>query len=170
MITIDNDIGKIVAKMHIFKYMHPNAITLIGMICNIILYYGSLFKLNTHMIAILLLLRWFTDVMDGNVAREYNKTSKFGGFLDTITDTSFSMVMVYLITLKWSNNIIYAIMSGISLGICMISYMMYHNSLCDHTNIKVRDTIWDYCMALCVENTIIVYIALVIANYIYGII
>ena len=125
-------------------------------------------KLNSPIIAILLLLRWFTDVMDGNVAREYNKTSKLGGLLDTITDTSFSMILVYLVALKFYGAT-YATVLGILCGIYIICYMSYYGSIFDHANIKTNDTILKYCVALFVENTLIAYIGIIILNYMYGI-
>lgn len=168
MITIDNNIGKIVAKLHIFSYIHPNIITFVGMICNILLYYGSVNACGTHIIALLLLLRWFTDVMDGNVAREYNKTSKLGGLLDTLTDTSFSMILVHLVALKFYG-VTCATVLGILCGMYIICYMLYCGSIFDHANIKTNDTILKYCIALFVENTLIAYIGIVILNYMYGI-
>ena len=169
MITIDNDIGKIIAKMHVFYYVHPNIITFFGMVCNICLYYGSLNGWNSHIIALLLISRWFTDVMDGNVAREYNKTSKLGGLLDTITDTSFSMILIYLVTFKFFANIIYARIASISCGLYIISFMVYRNSIFDHANIKTGDTWLEYFTALCVENTLFMYTGVIILNYIYEI-
>jgi len=169
MISIDNDIGKTLAKMHIFSYIHPNVITFIGMICNILLYYCSLNAFNAHIIAMLLLLRWFTDVMDGNVAREYNKTSKLGGFLDTVTDTSFSMILVYLVALKFYGVITYAVVWSALCGIYIICYMAYCGSIFDHANIKTKDTILKYCVTLFVENTLIAYAGIVVLNYVYGI-
>ena len=83
---IDDDIANIQCLLSLFKYIHPNTITISGIISNFyILKFLIYKKINT--LNMLLTFRYFTDIMDGAVARKYNKVSKIGGYLDTINDT-----------------------------------------------------------------------------------
>jgi CDP-diacylglycerol--glycerol-3-phosphate 3-phosphatidyltransferase len=78
--------------------VHPHLLTLIGLIINV----GAAVCLGTgHWISAgwLILIAGFFDVLDGAVARSCNKSSRFGGFLDSVIDRYSDIVL--LIGLIW---------------------------------------------------------------------
>ena len=110
MLNIDNDISNwILDNTSIFENIHPNCITLFGMGLNFIIFYILFFendiKHEFGLLSILLFLRWLADCLDGNIARKYDKKSKFGNFLDTISDMIFSLIMVFYICTQLDSNV-----------------------------------------------------------------
>lgn len=65
--------------------LHPNILTIIGLIFSIFAAYAFA-RENLLAGALLILLSGFFDVIDGAVARNNNTKSKFGGFLDSTSD------------------------------------------------------------------------------------
>lgn len=74
--------------------INPNIITIISPFIAIIAAY---FFANKNLLigALFILLSGFLDVMDGAIARYHNKTSKFGGFLDSTMDR-FADAIIYI--------------------------------------------------------------------------
>tara|TARA_B100001964_G_C14256564_1_gene612792 strand:- start:4436 stop:5026 length:591 start_codon:yes stop_codon:yes gene_type:complete len=74
-----------IAKFLIRLHLRPNHLTLLGFISSIGV---MLFLANGNLILafISLLLCGFFDLIDGAVARVSNNVSRFGGYLDSITD------------------------------------------------------------------------------------
>jgi phosphatidylserine synthase len=79
--------------------IHPNIITLLN-ILNGLLLYNNLKNCNKKNILIFqIILYYIFDCLDGEVARQCNKQSKLGGYLDTISDIlSISIILMYLIS------------------------------------------------------------------------
>ena len=102
---ISKEILNIPLVNKIFKNIHPNVITIIGLISILILNHIylndklSIYK-NKQNLAILLFIKYITDILDGNVARKYKKTSKIGNFLDTLVDNSFGFFIVVMVLNK----------------------------------------------------------------------
>jgi archaetidylinositol phosphate synthase len=68
----------------LFKSVNPNVLTLLGSIPSLLFF---VFVLNHwYFVALLALLGNFFDLIDGMVARKYNKVTAFGGFLDSTFD------------------------------------------------------------------------------------
>lgn len=74
--------------------INPNIITIISPFIAIIAAYFFANK-NILIGALFILLSGFLDVMDGAIARYHNKTSKFGGFLDSTMDR-FADAIIYI--------------------------------------------------------------------------
>lgn len=74
--------------------INPNIITIISPFIAII---AACFFANKNILigALFILLSGFLDVMDGAIARYHNKTSKFGGFLDSTMDR-FADAIIYI--------------------------------------------------------------------------
>ena len=53
--------------------------------------------MKTGIIVLMIFLRYLADIIDGKVARKYKKTSKLGGYLDTISDVMFSGAITYVL-------------------------------------------------------------------------
>ena len=74
--------------------INPNVVTVISPFVALLAAYGF----ANHMLLlglVAILLSGFLDVLDGAVARYYNKTSKFGAFLDSTMDR-FADAIIYI--------------------------------------------------------------------------
>ncbi|KCZ73027.1 phosphatidylglycerophosphate synthase [Candidatus Methanoperedens nitroreducens] len=71
------------AKM--FIAVNPNTLTIFGLLISLI---SAVFfaRREVFIAGILLLLSGFFDILDGAVARENNRITRFGGFLDSVCD------------------------------------------------------------------------------------
>lgn len=65
--------------------VHPNIITLIGLLVAILAAY-CFFKHQLILAGLLILLSGFLDILDGAVARYHNISTTFGSLLDSTTD------------------------------------------------------------------------------------
>lgn len=100
----------------------PNNITTISVIFGICSIY-SLYKDNYVLCAIMLLLSYFFDVLDGIYARSYDMVTVFGDFYDHISDIIFYTIIIFMIIYKSKNRkklIPYLIIFFSSLFITMI--------------------------------------------------
>lgn len=92
------------------KYnIHPNYVTIFAMFLNILLFYKLKnyynFKLKNDKIFIIILLyvMCFLDCLDGSVARNCNKYSELGGFLDITNDNIRWAILFAFLLLKYFN-------------------------------------------------------------------
>ena len=101
MIDTDSIIGKFfIDNFSFLKYIHPNIITICGFCVNFILN-KYLLKNNLNLNFIILLnIRMLIDILDGCVARKYNKTSKIGNILDTLSDNHILLCIIYFLNNK----------------------------------------------------------------------
>jgi len=87
-----------IAKFIFGKNVHPHLLTILGFLINV----GAAVCLGMgywFFAGCLILIGGFFDILDGAVARVSNKTSKFGGFLDSVIDRYSDIVL--LIGLIW---------------------------------------------------------------------
>ena len=102
--TDDAIIGYVLDSTDIFESIHPNYVTIISFIVNFVIYYvlmrSGCDNMSLLVIFALLGIRWFSDCLDGNIARKYHKTSKIGGILDTSADWIFIFIMFHYIVVK----------------------------------------------------------------------
>lgn len=130
---IDDDITEIIVNTDIFRNIHPNVITIFGMILNVVLLHANV--ANNHIyFGVVLIIRWLCDCLDGAVARKYNKTSKVGNILDTISDIMLQFFLVYILLTRY-----YDIGSKwIVLGFIIYTVFMIckYNVLNNHEEIK----------------------------------
>jgi phosphatidylglycerophosphate synthase len=161
-INIDNYIGMKIVDTDIFKNTNPNIITLVGIILNLAIYF--LLKNGDILLAnIICITRCLCDILDGNVARKYNKTSKLGGFLDTLCD--FMLIQIYfkLIVCKYTDNPL--IISLILIVSSLTNIYVMRDSITDHSNLEKTDTIIDKLILIFFKNnTFIVYFILFYIN------
>lgn len=116
----------------IFKNINPNTITIFGMIINgfMIHYY---FILNIkNMTAFLLMIRILCDNLDGMVARKFNKVSKFGGLLDSISDCILLTTIWYGVFTYF--NIYFSFCTALLFGCAMLWYLIIQDALFMHSN------------------------------------
>ena len=164
---IDDKIGEIECLLVPFKNIHPNYITAVGLLSNILIpYYLDNGKIN--LANIFLVIRYLTDILDGAVARKYKKTSKLGGLLDTICDVMLMGIYTNLITFKLTKNLIFSRTAGIFMSLLHTYYLKSNDSIIEHENIKsdasnnVEKTI-----QFLTNNTIFVFIGLFFFNLYY---
>ena len=162
-LNIDNYIGIKIVDTDIFKNVHPNIITIFGIILNFVIFF-LLKKSNILIANILTIIRCLCDILDGNIARKYNKYSKLGGTLDTICDFIFIQLYCFLIADKFikNKNIVYTL--------CTINglfniYIM-KDSISDHSIIENNNTLIGKIIEFFFKkNSFILYIGIIILNY-----
>ena len=123
MIEIDNIIGnKIIDKYdNFFKRVNPNQITTLSFIFNLYFYkYRKPIMKNF----IILYIRLILDILDGCVARKYDKCSKTGALLDSLSDIQLTY---YLSRNYIKYNLIFYF---------YILNIFYYNTLIDHKKIE----------------------------------
>ena len=139
MFSLDNLlVSKTTFIVKLFKYVHPNCITLVGGILNFVLIYDLYFSDKIIFPTFIFILRVLIDIYDGAVARYFKKTSKIGGLLDTISDLILSFfIIIYLFNLIFKLSFLLSLfLSSISL-LKIIHTMKINNSLTNHSNLKV---------------------------------
>lgn len=86
---------------NVLQSVYPNFITILGMICNYIIF-GLIsciktVKINAYVFFAVMLTRFLCDCLDGAVARKYKKTSKLGHILDTVSDMLMMLIIFYAV-------------------------------------------------------------------------
>ncbi len=107
--------GKLLAKLPI----HPNALTLIGLGLGVICCIYLVISKNLLVFAILIFFAGIFDLLDGLLARASGKSSRFGAYLDAMTDRYFEMIVLIAVAHVTG----YWVLSGlVALGVYSISY------------------------------------------------
>ena len=151
--------------LFLFKNIHPNVITIFGIIMNILIFF--LFK-NKYitLLNIALLIRYLCDTLDGFVARTFNKSSEIGGYLDTLNDLMLVLIYSYLILNNYTNNnkLIFSILFII---FSLFLYIMIsRGTLSNHQSLKYGEKInlTDKFIKFFINNVILFYFILIIFN------
>jgi len=112
----------------------PNVISVIRMILSICLLISEPFKIQFWCIYIAC---GASDTADGYLARKFNLVSKTGAILDSLGDTVFAVVMVFLILLKVSiptwGVIWIVVIVIIKLFSILVGYFKFHAYSAFHT-------------------------------------
>lgn len=152
---IDDDLAYMITEQVVFlEHIHPNYITISGIISNFLIYYLLVKKINKNILIGIIMYRYLTDILDGCVARKYKKTSKLGGYLDTINDFMLFTIISYLYLDKK-----YFILTFIFANLYIVRFNLFH----DHSGVKKEGSI----TAFFVNNTILIYSILITLIYIY---
>lgn len=144
----------------VFENIHPNYITGIGLITNFIIFHHLIVgEQNDLTLIFLLFLRWIVDCLDGNVARKYKKTSKFGNIFDGTSDMILNAILIHFFCSKINNNNFTQII--ISLVVIYAFYIIYCKKFfVTHKNIKNGNNWFDKINAFAINNSFILYIAI----------
>ena len=163
---IDNKIVNNESLLSLFKNIHPNIISITGIICNFIIIF-FLLKKNIYWANIFIIIRYYTDILDGAVARKYNKTSKLGGYLDTMNDIIFITLYIFIISyfIITNKNIIYSQIITLFCFFGIIIYFKKIDVLSDHD--KLKDTDYNKILAFITNNSIIAFMILFYINIHY---
>ncbi len=120
---LDKPIASII-RGSFFLNINPTFLTILGLICSLIasvvIVYG-LWKTA----ALFILAAGFFDMIDGATARIQNKTTKFGGFIDSVLDRYSDMLVLIAFIVFYSaekNMFMVFICSITSIGTVLTSY------------------------------------------------
>ena len=104
--------------------IHPNVLTFIGLVINV--YAAFLFGAGRFRAAALVVLgAGLFDMVDGRVARETNRVTRFGGFFDSVLDrySDLGLFMGLLVYYAIINRFFYIVLTAIVMtGCVMVSY------------------------------------------------
>lgn len=146
----------------LFKYIHPNYITILGLLINVTILYIR--KDKQFIFYFLNILRILCDNLDGMIARKYNKMSYIGGLLDTTGDLTHITVVSYIIFRDlFCFDYFYSFISLFILIGIMYYYMYHLDALSNHNNLYNRSSYRyiDYIPVLISQNT---YLSVVFLN------
>ena len=153
----------IINNVPILKYVHPNIITISGLILNIVIYY--LLKTNNNnynLVIFLILYRWLADILDGGLARKYNKGTKLGNYLDSISDLIMMGIIIYFYQIKIFN---ISLITYISIYIIFaVIFFVKYDMGTSHDKLKSekKDNIINNIIVYFINNSIFLYIGLIL--------
>lgn len=165
---IDDNIAEVIINLDLFKDIHPNVITLFGIISNFYIL-GNLVYGSKKIANMFLVIRYLSDILDGAVARKYNKGTMIGGFLDSLNDIFIISMYNGIIYYILYSNLRYSILVSLFCFILGFMYLYANNSIIDHDNLKCRNTdnIFKNAVAIFIDNSILGYIFLYYINSIF---
>jgi phosphatidylglycerophosphate synthase len=154
--SMDDVVAKtVVDKVGVLKYIHPNVITISGIFLTYLIYI-ELFKKNVNLaiLFLLLALRWLADLLDGAVARRYNKKSHIGGMLDTLSDFLLMLVVssFFIHTFRLSKCWYLVVI------VLELVFIFGYDALSDHSKAKTYPGGVKNVLPFLVQNTIVPYI------------
>src|SRR5450755_3387555 len=104
--------------------IHPNVLTFFGLLINIVA--AFLFAAGSFRWAGAVVIgAGLFDMVDGRVARETNRVTRFGGFFDSVLDrySDLALLMGLLVYYAWINRFFYIVLTAIVMaGSVMVSY------------------------------------------------
>ena len=116
-------IEKIVGALALSR-IHPNFLTFLGLVINIwaaFLFSGGRFRAAGYV----LIGAGLFDMVDGRVARETNRVTRFGGFFDSVLDrySDLAVLMGMLVYYASINRFFYIVLTALAMtGSVMVSY------------------------------------------------
>lgn len=122
--------------------IHPTALTLTGLLFNLIAA-GTIITGHWKAAAILILMAGFFDMLDGATARTLKKTSRFGGFIDSVTDrySDMALLIAFIIYYAFRNKIFMVTLASIAaLGSVLIPYTRAKaEAFINHCNVGIME-------------------------------
>jgi len=116
-------IDRIVAALALSR-IHPNVLTFLGLVINT--WAAVLFAAGSFRSAgLVVILAGLFDMVDGRVARETNRVTRFGGFFDSVLDrySDLALLMGLLVYYGIINRPFYVVLTAIVMtGSVMVSY------------------------------------------------
>jgi CDP-diacylglycerol--glycerol-3-phosphate 3-phosphatidyltransferase len=116
-------IDRIVGALALSR-IHPNVLTFLGLVINT--WAAVLFAAGSFRAAgLVVILAGLFDMVDGRVARETNRVTRFGGFFDSVLDrySDLALFMGLLVYYATINRFFYIVLTAIVMtGSVMVSY------------------------------------------------
>jgi CDP-diacylglycerol--glycerol-3-phosphate 3-phosphatidyltransferase len=122
--VVCDKIVRLIVRFLALSKIHPNALTLIGLLINIVA--AVLLGMGNFWVA-----GWVItgaaifDMVDGRVARETNQVTRFGGFFDSVVDrySDLGLLMGLLVYYASINRSFYVVLTAIVMtAAVMVSY------------------------------------------------
>jgi CDP-diacylglycerol--glycerol-3-phosphate 3-phosphatidyltransferase len=116
-------IDRIVGALALSR-IHPNVLTFLGLVINT----GAAFLFaagSFRWAGVVVILAGLFDMVDGRVARETNRVTRFGGFFDSVVDrySDLALFMGLLVYYASINRFFYIVLTAIVMtGSVMVSY------------------------------------------------
>jgi len=141
--------------------IHPNIITLIGIILNYFLFY-YLSKNNKLYSILLIIVHCILDSLDGEIARKCNKQSDIGGILDSISDVLFmSIIFLYYLS-KYSDKVLFTKLNVVILFL----FIIFINQITSSYDIKTHQASTKIGQFLSENNLILYFVNIILIYYI----
>jgi CDP-diacylglycerol---glycerol-3-phosphate 3-phosphatidyltransferase len=119
-----NKVIRLIVRALALSRIHPNVLTFIGLVINIVaavqLAAGQFFAAG-----MVILGAGIFDMVDGRVARETNRVTRFGGFFDSVVDrySDLGLLMGLLVYYASINRYLYVVLTAIVMtAAVMVSY------------------------------------------------
>lgn len=107
--------------------VHPNVLTLLGIIPSILFFVLAINKL--YLFALIAFIGTAFDMIDGMIARKYNKITKFGGFLDSTFDRISDFLIIA--AFAFAGIVRWEIVAPVLLASFLTSYVRSRGELAD---------------------------------------
>ena len=119
-----NKIIRLIVRGLALSRIHPNVLTFLGLVINIVA--AFLFAAGRFRVAGLVVIgAGLFDMVDGRVARETNRVTRFGGFFDSVIDrySDLALFVGLLVFYASINRFFYIVLTAIVMtGSVMVSY------------------------------------------------
>jgi phosphatidylglycerophosphate synthase len=104
-------------------YITPNIITMLSVLVTVLIADGVLKDRGIILLSMLVNTRTVLDLLDGEMARYYQKTSQLGAILDTAADIFYNFTISYTFIYKYSQSFHISQMTAS----CVLTYMCCEN-------------------------------------------
>ena len=151
-ISLDNFIYTSFKEMKVPKIcmLNPNLITIFNLLVATTIGYVFYNNKSIYLLIFLSFINRFLDILDGLVARKCNKTTKIGKYLDILSDTLLSLIILTITFFKINSKFIY-IKFFILILISIFIYGAYKNMVTDNYELIGNNIVFQ----ICHDNTII---------------
>ena len=143
----------------IFKFIHPNCITILGIVFNLLIHMClSMKQINYFVLYLFINIRVLTDILDGAIARRYNKKSVLGHILDTFTDQLYIFI---------TGRFIFNQLNILYFNLIFILYLLFviikYNILYTHTKLKKSNNLISFITnnSLLINNIFYIFIYII---------
>jgi len=119
-----NTVIRLIVRALALSRIHPNMLTFIGLVINV----GAAALLGAGQFlwaGIVIICAGIFDMVDGRVARETNRVTRFGGFFDSVIDrySDLGLLMGLLVYYARIDRFFYVVLTAIVMtGSVMVSY------------------------------------------------
>ena len=119
-----NKVIRLIVHALALSRIHPNVLTFIGLLINIV---AAVLLAAGHFrwAGVVIVAAAVFDMVDGRVARETNRVTRFGGFFDSVLDrySDLALLMGLLVYYASINRFFYVVLTAIVMtGSVMVSY------------------------------------------------
>ena len=119
-----NRVISLLVRLLAISRIHPNVLTFIGLLINAAA--AALLASGQFVVAgVVIVLAGLFDMLDGRVARETNRVTRFGGFFDSVLDRYSDLVLLMGLLVYYAsiNRYFYVVLTAVVMtGSVMVSY------------------------------------------------